>query len=95
MTSKPLGQGDQGEGLRDEEIASRLSSLETRVEYMEKMLQDIYNRLDNMDKRITELSDRIATMDVNHVSVKWLIYMVVILLSFVAAMFGLGWRPPH
>ena len=95
MTSKPVNEDNQGEGLRDEEIASRLSTLETRVEYIEKMLQDIYNRLDNVDKRITELSDRLATADTNHVSIKWLIYVIVILLSFVAAMFGLGWRPPH
>ena len=88
MTSPPSSQSNQGEEMRDEEIVYRLARLETKVEDMEKMLQDISKRLDQLDKKIMSLS-------ANHVSVKWFTYLLVILLSFVAAMFGLGWRPPH
>lgn len=88
MTSKPPAQSNQGEEVLEDEIVYRLARLETKVEDMEKMLQDISDRLDKLDKKIMLMSS-------NHVSVKWFTYLLIILLSFVAAMFGLGWRPPH
>ena len=87
ISSSANNTGNQGPGLRDEEIAERLARLETKIEDLEKMIEDIDKRLDQLDKRLTQVSG-------NHVSIKYFITLLVILLSFIAAMLGIGWHPP-
>lgn len=64
---------------------------EARITLIETRLQSIEERLRSIEERIELL---VELMERRNHSMKWTLALLVTILSFVAAMFGLGWRPP-
>lgn len=64
---------------------------ENRITRLEEKYESIDSRLDDMDKKIDLL---IQIVSQNKMNQKTTIIILIIILSFIATMFGLGWRPP-
>ena len=68
-----------------------LQDHEARITRLEERYESIDQRLDDMDKKIDLLIKLVSN---SKASQKTMITILVIILTFIAAMFGLGWRPP-
>jgi len=55
-----------------------------RLARLEQKVEDLEKKIDELTQMITQHNGYF----------KWMAIMMSIVLSFVAAMFGLGWRPP-
>ena len=60
------------------------------VNYMKGIVDTISQRLESIDKRLDRLEQKLG----KSVDIKYVIIIIIIILSFVGAMFGLGWSPP-
>lgn len=61
------------------------------VREVRERLARVEARLDEIEKRLDRLEALLAR---RNGYLKWMALMTAMILSFVAAMFGLGWRPP-
>ncbi len=74
-------------------IESRLSSLEARMDALEKWIDELraetMKRLESIEKKIDELEEAKRTT-----TLKWVALILAMILSFFAAMLGFDWWPP-
>lgn len=61
-----------------------LTDILERLTRVETKIEDVEKRMDDLKEEITRSKDYM----------KYLIIILSLILSFVAAMFGMGWRPP-
>ena len=73
--------------LLTKEVES-INKLEQRVARMEQKLDDVDSKLDDF---INMYMKQLAS---NHRMLKFTLMLVGMILSFIAAMFGLHWKPP-
>lgn len=89
------------------EFDSRITKVETTIEAIREDIQEIKNQLNHVSEVVTKistletsLSEIKTVLDVvkggnnSSKSLKYILLIIVAILSFVATMFGLGWRPP-
>jgi len=69
--------------IRDE-LFKTLLRIESRISKLEA-------RMDDMEKEIRDIKQELSKRNGYF---KYMIILITIILSFVAAMFGMGWRPP-
>lgn len=66
---------------------------------IKKDIGEMNGRIEQIDKRLTELEERIEKLEKavyksgNKVHIKYFIITIGVVLSFIATLFGLGWRP--
>ena len=68
---------------------------------MKRDIGEMNGKIDQIDKRLSEVEERLEKLEKavyrsgNRIHVKYFIIAVGVVLSFVAALFGLGWRPGY
>lgn len=79
----------------------RLARIEAKLESVEQDIKELKKTVDYLDKKVEKIDVLEAKLDIIAKSMnkrnnymKFTIVLLGIILSFVAAMFGLGWRPP-
>jgi len=87
------------------ELRERVSRLEERVDILSKEVEAIATikqdiamlsqKLDDLDRKFDDFKDMyIKQLASNHRMLKFVLMLIGMVLSFVAAMFGLHWKPP-
>ena len=60
--------------------------------------EEIIERLARLEQKVEDLEAKIEDLKQivlqRNGYLKWMVIILIIVLSFVSAMFGLGWRPP-
>jgi type VI protein secretion system component VasF len=81
-----------------EQAHRRIDKLEDELSGIRQTLMDIVERLSRLEAKVEdlgrEMSELKAEMRRRNGMMKWMVVMLGMILSFVAALFGLGWRPP-
>lgn len=87
------------------EIVERLARVEQRVEDVEEEIRDLKRLIESRNSCIDDLERRMSRVEVEVSDLKrivaqrngyfkWITVILAMILSFVAALFGLGWKPP-
>jgi len=71
------------------EMMKEIIELKERVSKMEGQMDIVLERLDRIESKLDK-----ATQNKNSQIYKYATYWLLIILSFLAALFGIGWRPP-
>ena len=72
---------------------------------LEKIIMDHENRISRLEERFNILSEKIDSIDqkldlvirivsTNNSTQKYIVIVLIIILSFTAAVLGIGWMPP-
>jgi len=89
------------------EFDTRITKVETMIESMREDIQEIKNQLNHVSDVVTKIStletslgEIKALLDITKnpnntsKSLKYILLIIIAILSFISTMFGLGWRPP-
>jgi len=87
------------------ELRERVSRLEERVDLLTKEVESINKleqRVARIDQKLDDVDNKLESfiemytrqLASNHRMLKFVLMLVGMILSFVAAMFGLHWKPP-
>jgi len=71
------------------ELLQRVASLEAKVKSIDSRLSNVENKIDKVMEMLVTQKNGIVRFIVGT-----FVAIIVIILSFIAALFGLGWEPP-
>ena len=73
-------------------INQRLERLESKVDDIDRRVARLEAKMDDVSSEVQQL--RRVLNAARNATWKWILALIGMILSFVAALFGLGWRPP-
>jgi len=74
------------------DLSNRVARLEQETKDMREDVKEVREEMSSLKETVLKFMESMT--EKYNTFMKWLVVIIVIILSFVSAMFGLGWRPP-